>query len=302
VSAGYAEKRAGSWPVKMIEVVSVGAPLSGRNGAAVVIDSRGQRHVFKQNTGGGFRRFLTDEERRRRDICNILASRILYDVFDLPAVIYYDAELNFHDGSTKYGIVSDYIEGLRALEEVGPNEVVNREDALMQIILLAWLGDLDRIDHPDNEWVDLAGRYITLDFDFCFSRGVKILGLPNASRRALERFATRDVVARLVTRITTLSDDRIRKMVDRAGAARVRDWTPRQARDFASVLIHNRNRMARGDAFLIYQARGWRRAWAEFVFSQIFKILFTRKSAQIIFSARAGERIHRFIDSFRHPR
>jgi hypothetical protein len=283
--------------VKTIEVVAVGSPLKGRNGAAIVVDSCGHKHVFKHNTGGGLRRILTDKERRRRDVCNILASRILSDVFGLPAVVYYDAVLLFPDGSTRAGVVSNYVDGLQLLEDVRAEDVVNRDDALMQVILLAWLGDMDRIDHPDNEAVDPDGRYIVLDFDFCFSLGVTTLGLPNASRRALERFVTRDALAPLLVRVMTLSDTRIHEMVNEIGSAWVRNWTPEQARDFSSILIHNRKLMGSVDAFLIYQAHGWRRAWVQFAFPKIFSFLFSKKIVRLIVTQGPFATLWVLIDS-----
>ena len=259
-----------------------GPSLAGRNNCTLFTDTTGRTLVFKHNTGGKYRGLVTDAERHRRDVSGILASRILSEVFAVRGVVYREAIVLLPDGSHLSGIICDYIENLRFFHEVAPREISCPAEALLQVVVLAWLGDMDRIETSDNEFVDPNGRYIALDFDFCFCDGVSILGLPKASRRAVERFVTTDAIEPLIETVSALSDLEIADMVDYIGWNWVSDWTPRCKHSFASVLIRNRDRLRRTGAFSIFSAGIWRRKWATIVTRHIFTLNIPWKIAQIV--------------------
>jgi hypothetical protein len=124
-----------------------------RNFCAIINDAAGRKLFFKHNLGGNLRYLVTDWEMRRRDVCNILASHILNDIFGLHSVVYIDCILYFPNGSKLSGVASTYIEQLRWLEMTNPQEVLNQEDALRQMVVLTWLGDLDRLKNPSSDFV-----------------------------------------------------------------------------------------------------------------------------------------------------
>src|ERR1700722_5000748 len=110
-------------PQPEIVVVSSWQPVArraNRNFCAIINDAAGRKLFFKHNLGGNFKYIVTDSERRRRDICNILASRILTQIFALHSVVYTDCFLLFPDGHQLRGVVCDYLEQLRWLEMVRP--------------------------------------------------------------------------------------------------------------------------------------------------------------------------------------
>ena len=219
------------------------ARRANRNFCAIINDAAGRKLFFKHNLGGNFKYIVTDSERRRRDICNILASRILTQIFALHSVVYIDCFLLFPDGHQLRGVVCDYLEQLRWLEMVRPEEVINQQDALCQIVVLTWLGDIDRLKNPSGDFVTQDGRYGTLDFDFCFNDGVSFFGLPIANRCALKFFTSIDTVESMIKAILNLTDVDIAKMVGRAGHDWVSDWSEQDESIFVGVLIRNRERL-----------------------------------------------------------
>src|SRR6202453_1728070 len=100
------------------------ARRANRNFCAIINDAAGRKLFFKHNLGGNLKYIVTDRERRRRDVCNILASLILNELFVLHSVIYIDCILIFSDGRRLSGVACTYIEGLRWLQMVTPQEVV----------------------------------------------------------------------------------------------------------------------------------------------------------------------------------
>jgi hypothetical protein len=234
-----------------IAVVSSWQPVArrvNRNFCAIINDATGRKLFFKHNLGGNLKYIVTDWERRRRDVCNILASRILTEIFALHSIVYIDCVLIFSDGSRLSGIAATYIEELRWLEAVTPQEVVNQQDALHQMVVLTWLGDLDRLKNPTSDFVTQDGLYGTLDFDFCFNDGVSFCGLPLANRRALEYFKLIDTANSIVTTILELTDADIAKMVERLGHDWVTDWSEQYQSIFVGILIRNRERLSRSGA------------------------------------------------------
>lgn len=214
-----------------------------KNFGAIIDGPPGRKLFFKHNLGGNLRYIVTNSERRRRDICNILASGILTDVFAVPCVEYHESFLLFANGQRLRGIACNYIDGPRWLQMVPPQEVLNQEEALWQIVVLTWLGDIDRINNPCNDFVTRDGRYVTLDFDFCFTDGVSIFGFPIASRTALEYFTSLKTIKSMIATILRFTDADIIKIVRCIGEASVSDWSEEDQSGFAGVLIRNRERL-----------------------------------------------------------
>src|SRR6202453_3799821 len=129
------------------------ARRANRNFCAIINDQAGRKLFFKHNLGGNFKYMVTESERRRRDICNILASRILTEIFSLRSVVYHDSVLFLENGRQLSGVACDYLEKLRWLQAVQPEEVINPQDAICQIVVLTWLGDIDRLKTPGNDFV-----------------------------------------------------------------------------------------------------------------------------------------------------
>lgn len=232
-------------------VVSSWQPIArrvNRNFCAIINDAAGRKLFFKHNLGGNFKYIVNDWERRRRDVCNILASRILNDIFALNSVVYIDCILSFSDGRQLSGIACAYIEELRWLQMVNPQEVVNKQDALHQMVLLTWLGDIDRLKNPSSDFVTREGMYGTLDFDFCFTDGVSFCGLPIANRLALRYFKSTYSIQLLTATIVELTDVEIDKMVGRIGADWINNWTEQYQSIFVGILIRNRERLSRSGA------------------------------------------------------
>jgi hypothetical protein len=256
----------------------------GNNECSVVTDLSGRKLLFKRNSGGRYRALVTDTECRRRDINNIVASRILQDVFGLDYVIYRDASLTFRDGLRLHGVVCDYIENLRFFHEALSSPISNPEQAINQVVALAWLGDLDRIENPGNECIDQAQRYIALDFDFCFGDGITILGIPNASRRALERFATAGNLNTAIGRILALDNSYLANAVARIGRTWVSGWSAELERGMTATLIRNRDRLRDTDVFGVFSADvpTYKKVWARIVTRLIFKINIPKKLYRLV--------------------
>ena len=224
------------------------ARRANRNYCAIINDTSGRKLFFKHNLGGSFKYIVTDAERRRRDICNILASRILSDVFALHCVVYRDSFLVFPDGHRLRGVACDYLEESRWLQLVPWQDIMNQEEGIWQIVALTWLGDIDRLNNPGGDFVTQGGMYITLDFDFCFGDGVSVFGLPIANRSALKYFMQSGSVESTIARILRFTDVDIANMVERLGRDWVGDWSEDYQSSFVGVLIRNRERLRRSKA------------------------------------------------------
>jgi hypothetical protein len=219
-----------------------------RNFCAIINDQAGRKLFFKHNLGGNFKYVVTESERRRRDICNILASRILTEIFSLRSVVYHDSVLFLENGRQIRGVACDYLEKLRWLQAVQPEEVINPQDAICQIVVLTWLGDIDRLKNPGNDFVTQGGMYGTLDFDFCFSEGVSFFGLPIGNRCALKYFTSIGTIDTVISTILKLTDADIAKMVERLGRDWISDWSEEYQSSFLGVLIRNRERLRSSNA------------------------------------------------------
>lgn len=228
---------------ELVHVHEVEERLRGRNGCLRIRDAQGNRFVFKHNTGGRFAFLLDTRERNRRDANNVIASRILRDVFCLPAMLYHQATLRFPSGQALSGVISEYVENLRPLEHVTPEKILNKDELLAQSIVLCWFGDIDRITNIDNDVVDSSGIYRSLDFDFCFYKGVSSLGLPNISRVIVQRFLAAAATKPYLDYITNLSDVEIRTIVEHIGREWVVDWNEAESSRISSILIYNRTKI-----------------------------------------------------------
>jgi len=230
---------------------------ANRNFCAIISDVTGRKLFFKHNLGGNFRYIVTDAELRRRDIANVLASRILSETFALQSMVYHDALLTFSDGHQLRGVACDYLESRRQLRTVPREHIKNRKEALWQIVVLTWLGDIDRT-HSYNDLITSCGLYFAIDFDFCFSDGVSILGLPIANRLALNYFLSADVDLMIDT-ILSFNNTDIANMIGRLGHEWVNDWSDQYNDVFSDVLIRNRGRLSRSQALFKFSHKVTRR-------------------------------------------
>jgi hypothetical protein len=128
---------------------------------------------------------------------------------------------------------------------------------LWQIVVLTWLGDIDR-NHSYNDLITSCGLYFTIDFDFCFSDGVSILGLPIANRLALNYFLSADVDLMIDT-ILSFNNTDIANMIGRLGHEWVSDWSDQYNDVFSDVLIRNRGRLSRSQALFKFSHKITRR-------------------------------------------
>lgn len=126
--------------------------------------------------------------------------------------------------------------------------MINQRDALCQIIVLTWLGDIDRLKNPGSDFVTQDGMYSTLDFDFCFNEGVSFFGLPIANRCSLKYFTSIDPVESMIATILNLDDVDIVKMIGCVGHDWVSDWSEEYQSSFVRVLIRNRERLRNSKA------------------------------------------------------
>jgi|SRR5580698_8379389 hypothetical protein len=99
------------------------ARRANRNFCAIMNDVTGRRLLFKHNLGVNFRYMVTDAERRRRDIANILAS--LSETFALHSVVYRDTLLIFSDGHQLRGVACDHLDHRRRLQVVPQEHITN---------------------------------------------------------------------------------------------------------------------------------------------------------------------------------
>jgi hypothetical protein len=254
-----------------------------RNFCAIINDTTGRKFFFKHNLGGNLKYILTDRERRRRDVCNILASRILNEIFALHSVVYIDCILIFSDGCQLRGVACAYIEELRWLQTVISQEVINKQDAVRQMVVLTWLGDLDRLKNPSSDFVTRDGLYGTLDFDFCFNDGVSFFGLPIANRSALKCFASIDIVESMIATILELTDMDIDKMVGRVGHDWVSDWSDQYQSIFVGILIRNRERVRHSGALRGFGVNmgPWLRFWDSLITHFYEKLIIPKKIISI---------------------
>jgi hypothetical protein len=154
-----------------------------------------------------------------------------------------DCILLFSDGHELSGVACAYIEELRWLKMTTPQEVLNQEDALRQMVVLTWLGDLDRLKNPSSDFVTQDGLYGTLDFDFCFNHGVSFFGLPIANRLTLKYFSSLCTIESTIITILEFTDLEIFNMVGRIGNDWVNDWSDQYQAIFVWILIQNRKRL-----------------------------------------------------------
>jgi hypothetical protein len=162
--------------------------------------------------------------------------------------------------------------------------VINQQDALSQIVVLTWLGDIDRLKNPSGDFVTQDGRYGTLDFDFCFNDGVSFFALPIANCCALKFFTSIDTVESMITVILNLTDVDIAKMVGGAGHDWVSDWSKQDESIFVGVLIRNRERLRSSRALRDFGANMslWLGLLDDLVIEFYEKLIIPRKIKSIV--------------------
>lgn len=222
---------------------------SGINKPIIGTDEKGNKVVFKHNTLGIFARVYPPSEMRERDVKEIVASRIMADEFKLPTVTYREGEVTDDKGQVHQGIVCNFVDGLRTLENTPPEAINDPDTAVAQSVVKGWMGDWDLIKNDSNVWIDKDGTPLAADFGFSIFDGITDFKVPNANEKVMTAFSKSENVDPIVNKIKNLSDKEIQGMVHRAGTKHVRDWNPKWEKEFSDVLIRNRDRLKKDNPF-----------------------------------------------------
>lgn len=222
---------------------------SGINKPILGTDEKGNKVVFKHNSLGIFARIYPKAEMRKRDIKEIVASRIMQDEFGLPTVTYREGYVVDDKGQKQRGIVCDFVEGLRTLETAKTDEIKNPDQAVEQSIVKGWMGDWDIIKNDSNVWLLPDNTAVGADFGFSIDDGITDFGVPNASEKVMKALSKPENVDPIVNKIKNLSDDEIGEMVQRAGSNNVDGWKPELKKEFSDILIRNRDKLKKKNPF-----------------------------------------------------
>ena len=222
---------------------------SGINKPIIGHDENGKKVVFKHNTLGIFSRVYPKSEMRERDVKEIVSSHIMAEEFDLPTVTYREGYVVDDKGQQRDGIVCDFCEGLRTLENTDVKEIKNPDQTVQQSIIKGWMGDWDIIKNDSNVWILPDGTSVAADFGFALFDGITDFGVPNANEKVMQQLSNPENVDPVVNKIKNLSDEDIKGMVHRAGSKNVKDWTPKWEKEFTDVLIRNRDRLKKKNPF-----------------------------------------------------
>jgi hypothetical protein len=234
----------------MVDGKPVRAGTHGNNGPILgfaFLNGRRRKVVFKQEIN----RNADGQTLLYNHIKAIVASRIMSQ-FGVPTVLYYPARLEMPDGTTKDGIVSEYVECKNLYEQPYLLEKIsNPDEAVRGSIVGAWLGDSDRILNEGNLWVKPDGKVIFGDFGYAFKRRVTALGLPKTNLKIMRRFATKENVEKVVQEIVCLSDQEIERMVQETGKG-ILGWNQNLAREISGILIQNRDEIQKKNPFAVF--------------------------------------------------
>lgn len=222
---------------------------SGINKPIIGKDENGNKVVFKHNKLGIFQRVCPPNEMRMRDVKEVVASHIMADEFNLPTVTYQEGHIIDENGKRHDGIVCNFIEGLRTLEDTPVSEIKNPDQAVQQSIVKGWMGDWDIIKNDSNVWILPDGRAVSADFGFSIADGITDFKIPNANEKVMRAFSKPENVDPIVNKIKNLSDKEIRAMVHRAGSRNIHDWNDKIEKQFTDILIRNRDRLKKNNPF-----------------------------------------------------
>ncbi|HEY4003248.1 MAG TPA: hypothetical protein VGO93_30550 [Candidatus Xenobia bacterium] len=195
---------------------------------------------------------IIDRVADERDIAEVLASHLLDHQFHLPTVTYDQA---FHvdgQGQKHAGVISDFQAEFHPLTEADAHHLTNPDQAAAILVVRAWMGDWDCVYNDRNTLADHtpqgpAARAV--DFGSALADGVTSVGLPDANRHLLAAVATPARLSPWLDKITALSDDQIRHMVNEEGRLHIENWSPQQLARYSGVLIRNRDRLIQQHPF-----------------------------------------------------
>lgn len=222
---------------------------SGINKPIIGTDEKGNKVVLKHNTLGIFARVYPKSEMRERDVKEIVASHIMADEFNLPTVTYREGYVIDDNGQRKDGIVCDFCEGLRTLENTSTKEIKNPDQAVEQSIVKGWMGDWDIIKNDSNVWILPDGKAVAADFGFALFDGITDFKVPNANEKVMTDLSKPANVDPIVNKIKNLSNEDIKGMVHRVGTKNIRDWNDKREKEMTDVLIRNRDRLKKDNPF-----------------------------------------------------
>lgn len=225
---------------------------SGINKPVLGADEKGNKVVLKHNNLGIFARVCPPSEMRLRDVKEVVASHIMKDEFNLPTVTYQEGYYMDEKGKEHEGIVCNFVDGLRTLEDTDTSAIKNPKQAVEQSIVKGWMGDWDIIYNDSNVWIQPDGTALAADFGFSIADGITDFGVPNANAKVMKNLSKPEFVDPIVKKIKNLSDEDIQGMVHRAGSKNIHDWNPKWEKDFTDTLIRNRDKLKKKNPFNNY--------------------------------------------------
>ncbi|USI72215.1 hypothetical protein [Sphingomonas morindae] len=223
--------------------------LPGRNRCLVLNDPRRGLLVFKRNSGGRYSSLISEEMRRWRDISNVLVSRIISETFNVNTIVYTCANLLTDQKEVLTGVASAFVSNLRRLQPGDINAFATAQTMLRHALILAWMGDLDRVANPGNEGMTETGTYITLDYDLAFHEGVTFWGHPLISRAVTTALTQGFDVSAIIDEIGAYSAADIRRFVSHAGKTWIPDWSATLEDRATSVLCANQAAIVKSAAY-----------------------------------------------------
>ncbi len=255
-TVGVKEKKSGKTPDIRVYPTKKSAAKAGNwsgiNKPVIGTDENGKKVVFKHNKLGIFARVCPPGEMRLRDVKEVVASHIMAEEFGLPSVVYYEGHIVDDKGQRHDGIVCDFIENLRTLEDTDVSAIKNPDQAVQQSIVKGWMGDWDIIKNDSNVWILPDGTAVATDFGFSIADGITDFGIPNANEKVMRAFAKPENVEPIVKKICSLSDEDIKNMVHKAGTKYIHDWNEKWEKEFTDILIRNRDRLKKKNPFANY--------------------------------------------------
>lgn len=224
---------------------------AGINKPVKVTTATGEMFVAKSNTLGAFAALHPDQDARKENVHEIVASHIMADEFHLPSLTFQEGVLN-HNGERVPKILSPLVGDFKTLEEAKVTDIKDGDTAVAITIVQGWMGDFDSTFNDSNVWVRNNGQPMGSDYGYALNKGIKAAGIPFANVKIMKAFATRENITAITDKITSLSDQQIHDMVERQGKKWISDWGPARHDEIASALIANRDQLKKKNPYLAY--------------------------------------------------
>jgi hypothetical protein len=224
---------------------------AGINKPVKVAAADGTMYVAKSNTLGLFAALHPDQNARKENVHEIVASHIMADEFKLPSLTFQEGFLNV-GGQRVEKILSPLCTDIRTLEDAKVTDIKDGDTAVALTIVQGWMGDWDSTFNDSNVWVKNDGQPMGSDYGYALNPGVKAAGIPFANRKIMQAFATQENVTAITDKITSLSDKQINEMVDRVGKKWIHDWSADQHKQISGALIANRDAIKKHNPYLAY--------------------------------------------------